>query len=105
MAVIVYKPRYYRVEWKADLTGIPPTTKQYGSRVFRPTYVEITYTLTDGHWVPDNAVITGPQVKKDGADGETVFSDSYYLGGRRIDDAPDWLKGIALSYVPKVVSQ
>ena len=93
---------YYRVQWKGDLTDAPSTVKRYGSVRFRPMAVDIHYILEPVGWMPHDIVITGPQIKKDGTDGQTLITSEYNLSW--MDDAPQWLLDLAHANAPASVA-
>ena len=77
-----------------DALDIPvPYTKV----TIRPDFATVT-TTRDG-W--KRAVVSGPNVKKDGTTGENRHSVSYW-GGARVDQRPAWLVALVDEQLDRV---
>lgn len=91
--------RYHEMHWSGHLKDAPITTKLYGSTQLRPFKIDIRYRASGGQWVAVEAEIAGPLVKKDGTNGKTWISSTYWLD--LSDGIPQWIIDIAATYTPR----
>ena len=68
------------------LDGAPDTVRRYGSRVFRPTRIDVH--MVDGKLA--EVSVSGPWLLKNGRHGERLHN-SYYGG---VEGGPEWLRAV-----------
>ena len=95
------------VQFRFDLEDVEPIEKRNGSTMFRPTqaevfvYQDIRGGIPDG-WKLLSVKAFGPLYRKDGSDGDTKITSTYYGSYRNSEDWPDWVEKVTVTALSRV---